>query len=192
MTKIVQHVSNGVVINTFIVDGAATISGGVVSLPGGASMVAPGGGAYMMQDGAGMGWVLSNGTLAAPNAPVVTMTKPALAAYANAKQWTLATGGHNVTIQGTQLLFATDTTSMTLLTGKISRLSQASPPASVGWQFSNGQFVTISATDLTAAAISVADFIQATFDALRTVLTAVANGSTTTTAQIDSAAWPTP
>lgn len=133
------------------------------------------------------GYVYANGVFSAP--PASAATQAQLLAYANAKQWALASGGYMVTIAGQALLFATDLTSQALITGKAVRFGQANPPASVDWQFPSG-FVTIAAADFMSAAIRVADFIQATFNTLQVVLAAIASGSITTTAQIDAAAWP--
>jgi len=130
-----------------------------------------------------------NGTTFSAPAPAPPPSQSALSAYANAKQWALATGGYTVTIAGTALIFGTDVESRADLAGKVSRLAQPNPPASINWQFVSG-FVTISAADFTTAAIEIADFFQATFDALKIVLAGIAAGTITTTAQIDAAAWP--
>lgn len=130
------------------------------------------------------GWTLKNGQL------VAAAAAPAdLIAYANAKQWALATGGYAVTIGGQSLTFSTDGVSQSLINGLWSRLQAANPPASINWQFSTG-FVSIAAADFETAAIDIADFVQATFDALKSVLAAIAAGTITTNAQIDGYAWP--
>jgi len=125
-----------------------------------------------------------------PATGLAVMTTADLAAYANAKQWALATGGHAVTIGGVPHLFATNVESMTLMDGKVSRLSQPNPPASFNWQLDSG-FVNIPAAEFVVAATSCADFVQATFDVLFPMLAEIAAGTITTTAQIDAAAWPT-
>lgn len=112
-----------------------------------------------------------------------------LIAYANERQWSLATAGYTVTIGGQRLQFATDPQSQALIAGKAQRFAQQPPLASVDWQF-GGQFVTIAAADFVAAAVQVADFVQATFDALRIVLTGIEAGTIATPAEIDAAAWP--
>jgi hypothetical protein len=113
----------------------------------------------------------------------------ALIAYANGKQWAIATGGFTATVAGTPRNFATDTISQGLMEGKVARLGQANPPTSFDWQFETG-FVTIAAADFLSAAIAVADFVQATFSTLKTVLAAIQAGTVTTTAGIDAASWP--
>jgi hypothetical protein len=124
----------------------------------------------------------------APPAPIVP-TKNELSAYANKKQWELATGGFTATVAGTPCTFETDTISQGLITGKAVRFAQVNPPASVDWQFATG-FVTISASDFMTAAIAVADFVQSTFDALKTVFAAIQADTITDTAGVDAAAWP--
>jgi hypothetical protein len=111
------------------------------------------------------------------------------AAYANAKQWTLALGGYTVTVGGQALRFPTDPQSQALMIGKAVRFSQAGAPASVDWQFADG-FVTLSAADFMTAAIKVADFVQATFDTLKAVLADVDRGAIVTAAAVDAAPWP--
>jgi hypothetical protein len=119
---------------------------------------------------------------------VAAMSSPA--AYANAKQWALAIGGYTVTIDGVGLTFSTNVASQALIIGKAVRLGQPNPPATVNWQFGPGDFATISAADFLAAAVKIADFVQATFDALELVLADVDAGAITTTAEVDAAAWP--
>ena len=110
--------------------------------------------------------------------------------YANAKQWTLATGGFTVKLGTAARTFATDTIGQTLIAGKDLRLSKASPPTDINWQFGTNDWQAISATDLDAVATKIADFVQATFDALKIVEAAIMSDTITTTAQINSAAWP--
>ena len=108
-----------------------------------------------------------------------------LTAYANARQWATATGGRVLTLAGQQVRFATADTSLSLIAGKVARLQQSNPPATVNWQTGETTFIAIAAADFIAAAIQIADFVQATFDALQSVFAAIATGSITTTAQID-------
>ena len=124
-----------------------------------------------------------------PATSLAAPTQALLAAYANAKQWALATDGFTVTIASMARIFPTDVVSMGLITGKAARVGQPSPPATINWQFSDG-FVSITAAEFLAAATQVADFVQATFDALEPILASIADGSTTTTTQVDAAAWP--
>lgn len=117
-------------------------------------------------------------------------TAEAVAAYANWKQWALATGGYTATLAGTPRTFKTDPTSLSLMTGKQVRLGQPNPPASINWQFEGAGFVAVVAADFTLAATKVADFVQGTFDTLQAVLTGIAGGSIKTFADVDAAAWP--
>jgi len=139
-------------------------------------------------DNAQVGWVYSNGAFAAPVIPPLTAAQ--LAAYANNKQWALKQGGYTLTIAGTPLNWATDGESIGLITGQVVDFQQLSgAPTSVDWQFATG-FVTIQSADFIAAAAQINAFIRDTFTALKAVLTAIAAGTITTTAEIDAAAWP--
>lgn len=110
--------------------------------------------------------------------------------YANAKQWAVATGGFTIFLSGIECSFATDTESLTLITGKAVRLGQPNPPATIEWQFASGS-VELTAADFMLAANAVADFFQGTFDTLlKVVLPGISAGTITSLAQIDSAPWP--
>ena len=110
-----------------------------------------------------------------------------LATYANAKQWAKASGGYVATINGAQVSFATSTESLALIAGKVARLQQTNPPASVQWQTGETMFVTIAVADFIAASIAIADFVQATFDKLATVMAGISAGTITMFSQIDAA-----
>ena len=113
-----------------------------------------------------------------------------LKAYANAKQWTLATGGFSVTIGGNAYEFNTDTVSQGLISRKALRFEQPNPPASTKWQLPNGSWLTIAATDFITAAIAIADFVQSTFDALEAVEADIDTGTITDIAGVDAYVWP--
>lgn len=128
----------------------------------------------------------SNQITAALSAP------PAMAmllAYANAKQWALATGGYTIMVNSAPLVFPSDVVSMGLITGKAARLAQPNPPASFDWQTPTG-FVTIAAADFISVATQIADFVQSTFTALAVVFAAIEAGTITTNAEVDAASWP--
>ncbi|WP_316234957.1 MULTISPECIES: DUF4376 domain-containing protein [unclassified Bradyrhizobium] len=110
-----------------------------------------------------------------------------LAAYANAKQWAKASGGYVATINGAPVPFSTSTESLGLIAGKVARLQQANPPAAVQWQTGERTFTTIAAADFIAASIEIADFVQATFDRLATVMAGIGAGTITMFSQIDTA-----
>lgn len=122
--------------------------------------------------------------------PGLAPTAAALIAYANAKQTSLVMGGFTATIGGRAVPFATTTAGLTMVNGKVARLGQAGPPATVNWQTGPTTFVSIAAADFLAAAVKIGDFVQATFDALPAIFSAISGGTITTTAQIDAAAWP--
>jgi hypothetical protein len=126
---------------------------------------------------------------ALPTSGLTPLTQAQLLAYANAKQWALATGGYTITVNSAPLIFPSDVVSMGLITGKAARLAQPNPPASFEWQTPTG-FVTIAAADFIAVATQIADFVQSTFNALAVAFAAIEAGTITTTAEIDAAAWP--
>ncbi|MFJ6322248.1 MULTISPECIES: hypothetical protein [unclassified Rhizobium] len=112
-----------------------------------------------------------------------------LMTYANAKQWSLATGGFSVMIGEQAMIFATDVTSQGLITGKAMRLQQAGAPRTVRWQFASG-YQEIAAADFIAASIKIADFVQATFDVLEPILDGIKGGTIKTAVDIDATTWP--
>lgn len=127
------------------------------------------------------------GDLTQEEPPAPSATKQQLAAYANAKQWAVATGGRIVSVGGDAMPFSTSPESMVLISGQALRLQQPGAPASVNWQVGATDFVVISAADFIAAATAIADFVQATFDALPAVFAGIEAGTVTTTAEIDAA-----
>lgn len=141
-----------------------------------------GAGAYAVP---GTGWT---GKIFDPAPPIDANT---LVYYATAKRAALGAGGYTTTAAGAQHTFETDATSLGDIAGKQLRLAQPSPPATIAWYFADAGFVTISAADFTAAAIKIADFIQATYDTLKTVIAGISGGTITDFAEIDAAAWPT-
>jgi hypothetical protein len=110
-----------------------------------------------------------------------------LIGYANYAQWRKATGGCLVSISGESVPFSTSEAAMSLIAGKVSRLQQPNPPASVNWQVGPTTFKSIAAADFISASIEIADFIQSTFDELPAIFAAIAAGTYTTTAEIDAA-----
>jgi hypothetical protein len=117
--------------------------------------------------------------------PPPSPTTSDLIAYANRRQWQKATSGYTATINGSQVTIPTTSESMSLITGKVARFQQANPPASVQWQTGATTFITIAEADFMTLAVSIADFIQSTFDKLATVIASIQGGTITTTAQID-------
>lgn len=135
----------------------------------------------------GIGSISYPDEMSDPIASPPTWSALELVAYANARQWAIATGGRIVTIAGASRPFKTDPESLALINGKAYRLSLPDAPATVMWQFEPSVLVEIHATDFIAAAKTIADWFQATFDALPAIFAGIADGSITTTAQIDAA-----
>lgn len=138
-------------------------------------------------DGIAQRWTYDGTVFAAPVVPTPTIEE--LSVYANRHQWAIATGGYTASIGDQALRFSTDEISQSLITAKYARIQAPNPPATVNWQFPGG-FVELAAADFSAAAIVIADFVQATFDALAVVLAAIQAGTITSTDEIDAYAWP--
>ncbi len=120
--------------------------------------------------------------------PAIGAYMPAqLIAYANVKQWAVATAGKVVVIGGVPIPFATSDTSLNLMNGKVARLAQPNPPDVVNWQTAPDSFTAIAAADFASAATQVADFVQATFDKLETVIAGIKAGTITTPDAINAA-----
>ena len=187
-----QIISAGEVVNVIVVPAEATVTAGGASIVWGEgesaiAIDAPEGCTFMMQDGAAMGWRLLDGVLVPPAAPIITASPEELIAFANAAQWRCATGGYQMTIAGETIAFPTSDVAMSTIAGKAARLGQPGAPASVIWQVGPTDFKEIAAADFIAASIEIADFVQATFDALPPIFAGIADGTITTTAQIDAA-----
>lgn len=110
----------------------------------------------------------------------------ALVAYANMRQWAVAIGGRSVAINGVDKPISTTPESQALLYSKMLRLSQPSPPTTVNWQVGTTEMVTLSPADFTMMATEIADFVQATFDALPGIFAGISAGAITAPAQIDA------
>jgi hypothetical protein len=120
------------------------------------------------------------------HAPFLSISLPlALIAYANEKQWSLATGGRIITVGGEAIPFSTAEASMALINGKVARLQQPDAPHSINWQTGPTTFTTIVAADFIAAAVKIADWVQSTFDALPLVFSGIEAGTITSRSQID-------
>ncbi|WP_316196592.1 DUF4376 domain-containing protein [Bradyrhizobium sp. SZCCHNS3053] len=139
----------------------------------------------VQNDLVGRDWTWDGAQLVPPPVPEPTIGE--LIAYANVAQWQKATGGFPTNINGQEISFPTSTESLALINGKLSRFQQPNPPTSVLWQVSATEFITISADDFSSLAVSVADFVQSTFDHLQIVLGQILNGTITTKSQIDTA-----
>lgn len=108
----------------------------------------------------------------------------ALLAYAASKRYAVETGG--TTVAGVSMPTDRDTQA------KIAAaylLAQVNPATSFDWKTSAG-FVTLSAAQIGAIAVSVGQFVQSAYAAEASVASQISNGTITTTAQIDGASWP--
>jgi hypothetical protein len=126
---------------------------------------------------------------------VVMQTPTGLAAYANAKQNTIANGGISVNVGTTaapqNVEASTNTANLILLQGAAS-LAQANSSATFQWVQSNGVAITLTATQVPTILSAVQTFLQETFTTLAGVLAAVTAGTITTRAQVDTPPSPIP
>lgn len=185
---IVQIIEGDVVTNVIAVDGTASIEDAGARLTWSeGEMEAPAGTVFMLQEGAGIGWTLAADFLSPPDMPIVFPTPAELIAYANAVQWRRATGGCLIWVASEAVPFSTTEASMSLIAGKVARLNQPNAPTAVNWQIGPVTFKEIAAADFLVASVKIADFIQSTFDALPPIFAGIADGTITTTAEIDAA-----
>lgn len=112
-----------------------------------------------------------------------------LTTYANWRQWGKATGGYLATINGALIPFATTSDSLSMISGKAQRLLQPDPPSVINWQIGPTTFTEIAAADFIVIATEIADFVQGTFDTLKTIFAEISADppTITTIAQIDAA-----
>lgn len=110
--------------------------------------------------------------------------KASLRAYAAAKRYAVETGGFSAVGMG----MPTDRDTQAKLTAAF-LLAQAVPSTSFQWKTAGG-FVTINASEIGAIAVAVGQFVQSAYAAEQVVDAAIADGSITAPAQIDSADWP--
>jgi hypothetical protein len=111
---------------------------------------------------------------------------PSLMDYASQKRWQVETGG--VTVNGT--LIRTDAKSQNRISGAALLAINDPDLASIDWEATPGEWVTVDKADMIAIGIAVGRHVQACFSTLRDVQAALAAGTITTTAEVDAAAWP--
>ena len=121
---------------------------------------------------------------ATPADAVLTPTKADLVAYAASKRFAVETGG--IVVNGAQI--DTSRESQSMIANAFAYV-QASGAASVEYKTASG-WVTMDAPTVKAVALAVGAHVQACFAAEQAVDAAISAGTITTTAQIDSAAWP--
>lgn len=144
---------------------------------------APAGGTLISSDLADVGWSWTKGGGFVPPPPVV-WTAADLASYAAvvrfAKETAIVTvGGHG---------YDTARESRGNYTGAV-LAAQLNPAATFNWKTSDGSFVTLNATQITAVAVAVMTYVQSAYTVEQTVLAGI-NASPptiTTKAQVDTA-----
>ena len=144
-------------------------------------------------------WKLVSGALVAATAADLAPTQAQLVAYANAKQAALCDGGITVNV-GTastpdEVDVASDVNGRSLVSGCVQLIGLASstgqPAPTFPWINDGGAQLTLTGAQMMTMAVTLGNFVQATYASLGTVLAAIANGTVTTKAQVDAAAWPT-
>jgi hypothetical protein len=186
--SIAQIIEAGVVANAIAVDPSAVVSADGKNLTwDGGEYEAPEGLMLMMQEGAGIGWTLSDGVLVAPAAPSAPApTKADLLAYAAQKRFEIETGG--IVVDGTRI--DTSRASQNMISNA-DRYAQASGVASVRYKAASG-WITPAAAPLHAVALAVGAHVQACFDIEYDLDAAIEAGSITTMAEIDTPPAPIP
>ncbi len=131
-------------------------------------------------------------------APEPNPTQAQLAAYASSKQAALRDGGITVNV-GTastsdEVNVASDVNGRSLVSGSVQLIGLASssgqPAPTFNWINDGGTQLTLTSAQMMTIGLTLGNFVQATYTALGTVLAAIANGTLTSTAAIDAAAWP--
>lgn len=113
-----------------------------------------------------------------------------LGAYANAKGAALQATTRSYTSGSTTIV--SDTVSATLADWlALQQWASLNPDATTNWVANDGSVTSLPASAIAPIATAVGIYSQSVWQALATVLTQIAAGTITTTAQIDSAAWPT-
>lgn len=178
---IVQIVSNGVVTNIVSVDGSASI------IDDGAAFVlrdhrteAPENSKFAILPDAGIGWTVSNGVATPPPVIEPLQTADTLSAYASSVRWHKENGG--IDVGGIRI--PTDDRSKTMI-GRASRTS--SGVASTPFIVNGINYGSINKAQFEAMDAAIDVHVSATFETLATVLVAIADGTITTTAEIDTA-----
>ncbi len=129
------------------------------------------------------GWVYGGDTFAPPP-PAPPPSAADLYVAAVDKRWRVETGG--ISVGGVPV--ATDRESQSLITGAHAYVL-TNPDVSIKFKAANG-FVDLDATRVTAVATAVAAHVQACFAVEADVAAAIADGTVTTTQQVDDWPWP--
>lgn len=109
----------------------------------------------------------------------------ALKAYAAAKRYAVETGG--TSLNGMRI--STDRGTQNAVDRTLNAIEKGIASVPVGWKGAEG-WIDLDAAALAAIGAAVAKHVQAAFAVERSASDAIDNGSITTIAQIDAAAWP--
>lgn len=131
-----------------------------------------------------LGKEMFNAAVAAGNIAAYVTLPIDLTAYAATKRFEVETAG--ITINGQTI--DTSRESQSMITGAYT-YSQAHPTETIQFKSVSG-WVTLDSATLAAIATAVGAHVQACFSVEATIDSSIANGSITTTAEIDSADWP--
>lgn len=178
---IVQIVSGGVVTNIISVDESADlVEDGAAFMLRDHRIEAPENSKFTILPDAGIGWTVSNGVATPPPVIEPLQTADTLSAYASSVRWRKENGG--IDVGGIRI--PTDDRSKTMI-GRAARTSSsvASTPFIVSGV--NYGSVTKAQFEVMDAAIDV--HVATTFQTLAAVLAQIADGTITTTSQVDAA-----
>jgi hypothetical protein len=131
--------------------------------------------------------------------PVVASTLAQLVAYAETKQTAIAQGGFTVNAAASGAALDVSVSTQTAYVGYLSSAVQLAqlmiagtiPTANINWVQSSGT-VALTPQQVIAVGVAVAALVQASFTTLGEVIAAIAAGTITTTAQIDTPPSPIP
>lgn len=126
--------------------------------------------------------IIAAGNITAYQAPAITSSD--LITYTATKRFEVETAG--IVIDGQTI--DTSRESQSMITGAYT-YSQAHPTETIKFKSVSG-WVTLDSATLAAIATAVGAHVQACFSVEATIDSSIANGSITTTAEIDSADWP--
>lgn len=168
-----------------VIEDATGTVGNVIMLADGATWQPPAGQRIARSDTADIGWTEQGGVLVEPPTPVAAPTPTGLIAYAAAKRWRVETGGF--TLAGMQI--ASDATAQTKITATKTAFDNGTLSGTISFKTRSG-WVAADAATVNAVYAALVAHVQACYATERSVSDAIAAGTITTIAQIDSAAWP--
>jgi len=140
--------------------------------------------------GAQVGWTYNGTTFTAP-APLPAPTKAQLQAAAWAQSQALLMTSRLYAVAGVTGSISCDALSSSANLQGINIWGMSAPTATQAWTDNAYNVFTLTGAEAVAFADAVLAYGQSVYATLAAVVTSINSGSTTTLAQISSAAWPT-